>query len=266
MQRGNKKFSRTVQSISEKFFTLRFLSPYKAIEHIENNLKYSSYLESLTKKGYSRETLNQKVNILKLIAINTRSFNDFFERLIYLESIMQNSNLKNNGVTLTTAHSSKGLEFDEVIMVDLIDRQFPSAESLRLKKDENDSSLFEEEVRLFYVAITRAKNKLSIITSNSLNGEYVQISRFVRQLTDRLEEKSDKKIKSPNFKAGKVKKNISKEDIKIYVKGVNVLHKKFGEGIIHSNDGEIIEIYFTKSGLKKLSIRFCLERGLLSEG
>ncbi len=71
-------------------------------------------------------------------------------------------------------------------------------------------------------------------------------------MMDRLKKKSDKKIKSSDFKPCKVKKSISKEDIKIYVKGVNVLHKKFGEGIIHSHDGEIIEIYFNKSGLKKL--------------
>jgi len=61
-----------------------------------------------------------------------------------------------NAVVLTTIHSSKGLEFDKVYMIDLVDGQFPSSKSISDCKEGNDA-LMEEEVRLFYVGVTRAR-------------------------------------------------------------------------------------------------------------
>ena len=70
-------------------------------------------------------------------------------------------------VTLSTIHSSKGMEFDRVILIDMLDGQLPSAKAIEQRMN-GELTLFEEEARLFYVGATRAKNHLEILTSLSL--------------------------------------------------------------------------------------------------
>jgi len=81
---------------------------------------------------------------------------------------------------LTTIHSSKGLEFDKVYMIDLVDGQFPSSKSISDCKEGNDA-LMEEEVRLFYVGVTRARKYLELITFSKVNNKPVSVSRFVHR-------------------------------------------------------------------------------------
>ena len=66
------------------------------------------------------------------------------------------------GITLSTIHSAKGLEFDNVYIIDLIKGEFPNNKSLEKFLDNNIKD-YEEERRLFYVAMTRAKNKLTLV-------------------------------------------------------------------------------------------------------
>ncbi len=160
------------------------MKPYKAIEFIENNLNYKLYLLRMNEeKGYSLESLNQVLDSIKTIATDTQNFDDFFNRLSHLQDIIKNSSKNKNGnaITLSTIHSAKGLEFDNVFIIDLIEGQFPSSKSI----DEYNcggSSLMEEEVRLFYVGITRARENLQIITFNISNKRGIAESRFVNQL------------------------------------------------------------------------------------
>jgi len=162
----NNKTAEKIKAIKEKFLNLKNMKPINAIEFIEYQMGYLTNIKNLSDKGYSKETLMQKLNILKCIASKRDRLDDFSERLHELEKIMLNSGSKSNSVTLTTVHSSKGLEFDKVIMIDVIDGQFPSQESIKLLKEEDDRTMFEEEVRLFYVGVTRAKKDLEIITAN----------------------------------------------------------------------------------------------------
>lgn len=162
------------------FRTLVSLNPYKAIQFVEWSMGYKENIETLVKQGYSIDTLNQKLNTLKVLALNVKSIQDLDDRLVQLEEIMQNETTTSN-VTLTTIHSSKGLEFDTVIIVDAIDGQIPSSESIQqyMKKQ---PSLYEEEVRLMYVAITRAKDELEVIYSDKFNGQYIKSSRFINYI------------------------------------------------------------------------------------
>ena len=79
-----------------------------------------------------------------------------------------------NAVTLATLHSSKGLEFENVYIIDANEGIMPYKKAV-LEKD------IEEERRLFYVGMTRAKTNLSVYSVKSVNDKSAQTSRFVRE-------------------------------------------------------------------------------------
>jgi len=146
-------------------------------------------------------------------------------------------------------HSSKGLEFDKVILVDLIEGQFPSSESVRLR-DEGDLALYEEEVRLFYVAVTRARRELLIISSNVINGRLVRVSQFVGEL-----------LRDPvgvNGFDGSVVSDDFAETMSGFVAGVGLVHNRFGEGVVMDRVGDLVVVDFTDVGVKRLLLDDCV--------
>ncbi len=243
-----------IKKMQVDFHYLKEMKPFRGIEYIENEMGYSKNLNNLAKKGYAKENLVQKLNTLKSIASNRNNFDDFSSRLIQLKEIMQNSGIKKNAVTLSTVHSSKGLEFDKVILVDLIDDQFPTKESIKQKVGLNNKGLFEEETRLFYVGITRARKELEIITANRLNEHPIKISRFVRYL-----------IPKPKEENGKGNSPLPEGVLKDYIIGKKINHKTFGEGLIISTNDEIIDVQFEYHGVKKLSLALCLGYEIISK-
>ncbi len=178
-------YKSNIRDLTLEFKKLSKLSPLKAIEFIEKDLEYERYLkENSAKFGYTYENLRTMIYYLKLIAQNTKDFDDFFQRLNYLKYISSNSKNKNKGLTLSTVHSAKGLEFEKVYLIDLIDGDFPSLSSIEATFKGN-MDLIEEERRLFYVAMTRAKSSLTLITLNSINNRDVDPSRFLLELENK---------------------------------------------------------------------------------
>lgn len=164
------------------FKKLSNLKPKDAISFIEYNLEYEKYLkENCMKFGYTYDTLKTTVYYLKLIAGKSESLNDLLNRLKHLEYLCRNSKNIKNAVTLSTVHSAKGLEFDRVYMIDLIDGDFPSVTSIE-SSEKGKFELIEEERRLFYVGMTRAKHHLSLVTMNNIGDKKVEPSRFLMEL------------------------------------------------------------------------------------
>ncbi len=164
------------------FKKLSKLPPYEGISYIEKNLKYKDYLkESCIKSKYTIDTLMTMLYFLKIIASKVENLNELTGRIRYLEYITNKSTENKNGITLSTVHSAKGLEFERVYIVDLVDGDFPSTTSIDNFLKGNIESL-EEERRLFYVGMTRAKKHLSLITINNRNGKEVRPSRFITEL------------------------------------------------------------------------------------
>ncbi|WP_152912102.1 ATP-dependent helicase [Caloranaerobacter sp. TR13] len=227
--------------LKSNFKYLSKLKAYDAICFIENELQYREFLINNSRKyGNSFEYSNTIISILKIIAKETNSINEFLARLNSLAEMLQHTKFnKNNAVTLSTIHSAKGLEFENVYIIDLIDGEFPSSSSIEAL-ELNVIEPFEEERRLFYVGITRAKRNLNLITINFKNGERVLPSRFVQEI---------EAIGKP-----------LRHDYKV---GATVVHKKFGIGIIKFIDDENIIIDFEKAGIKQLSTRICMEKNLL---
>ncbi|MCR4901806.1 MAG: ATP-dependent helicase [Butyrivibrio sp.] len=132
-------------------------SPMKAINRIERYMGYGDYVE--------RNQLDEdKLYILRRLAYNEDTLLSFIDRLDYLQEKLKNKEPDYNcKFVLSTIHSSKGLEYDEVYLMDVCDGVFPDKVSVSVSKlSPQERKEFEEERRLFYVGITRAKNRLNI--------------------------------------------------------------------------------------------------------
>lgn len=153
-----------------------------------------------------------------------------------------------NRVSLMTVHSVKGLEFDYVFVVGLEEGIFPHVNSLM------DNGELEEERRLMYVAITRAKEKLYLVNSRmrTLFGKEQSnpASRFIAEIDQELLDKAFKdKTDEPKINKEEL---FHKENID-YVVGDFVYHEVFGQGKIIELSGSIATIAFKHPhGIKKL--------------
>lgn len=178
----NDFYKKNFLSLKLNFKKLSKLKPYEGIDLIEKNLGYGDYLkESHMRFGYSMDSLEIILNYLKIIASNTMDLNGFLARLKYLEYLCSHSKDNREGLTLSTVHSAKGLEFDRVYMIDLIDGEFPNGSSID-SFNKGDIAPLEEERRLFYVGMTRAKSYLTLITYINKNNKEVKPSRFLLEL------------------------------------------------------------------------------------
>lgn len=165
-------------------------SAYKAVYRIVNFMGYSAYLERAKIK-------DGKISILQALAANEKTPEDFLNRLDELAMIIKNK--KNNydcKFTLSTIHSSKGLEYDTVYIMDVKDGVFPEkVVANRKKATDEEIKTYEEERRLYYVAVTRAKNQLCIFDfkdSSTFNNQLFGIN--VKSSADKTKfQKSGKK-------------------------------------------------------------------------
>jgi DNA helicase-2/ATP-dependent DNA helicase PcrA len=172
---------------------------------------------------------------------------------------------QSGGVTLMTAHSSKGLEFPIVFVSGMNDGVFPSQKAL----DDSGSAGLEEERRLLYVAMTRAKERL-YLTWNTSYSFYAQRnkvpSRFIGEIPDEFirNEKKEDSLKaqaaksaarsSSNSFAMHAQKRGKKQPVVRLRPGDQVEHSAYGRGVVISVNGNIASITFGKDiGIKKLN-------------
>ncbi len=215
----------------------------EAIDAIRTKLGYDDFIAKRM-SGFMQISTYQKLSALSLIAERLRSIFELSRRLSELEAFMQEgASDDTSGVLLSTIHSCKGMEFDTVILLDMLSDVLPSYHAVSLKR-EGDMSEYEDEVRLFYVAMTRAKRKLIAFMSTRLNGADAAPSPFVKAL---LPQKP---------------KQTGRAEVKTMVRGTEIVHKTFGKGtVLDENDG-IIFVQF-ECGIKRLSVSACTERNLL---
>ncbi len=173
------------------------------------------------------------------------SLGDFLDEISLVTDASEKQEDGQDKVTLMTMHAVKGLEFDYVFVIGVEEGLFPHLNSM------NSEDELEEERRLCYVAITRARKKLYIINARSrlLYGKISSNvpSRFISEIGDDL---LDQEKKDPIFS-----KKINREDmivdndIKV---GDLIEHDKYGKGVVMDIDGSIATIAFSKAGVKKL--------------
>lgn len=251
---------------------------------------YEEYLSSLGDEGLSRaENVQELVNTMARYSEENEgaTLSEYLEE-VSLMSDIDNYDSQADSVVMMTIHSAKGLEFDRVFLVGMEDGIFPGIMSL------NDSGELEEERRLAYVGVTRARKKLYLTgcAQRMMYGRTQRnmVSRFVKEIPDSLKEIIDRCYSEPKadrdfsfydndetfkgFGASASKgassfpgtssfktesKPLSKTSLD-YKVGDTVFHRVFGEGLVISmtpmaND-TLIEVSFDRVGTKKIMANF----------
>ncbi len=180
------------------------------------------------------------------------SLTDFLNEVAIVSDVSEHQD-SNNKVSLMTIHAVKGLEFDNVFIVGMEEGIFPHYNSI----NEGTIAAIEEERRLCYVAITRAKKNLWMLNAKRRmlfgNTQLNMPSRFMDEIDSKYLETENNRIgiidKVTNF----VKEDkFRKEDIDYQI-GDHVKHDEFGEGVVVSVDGSLITIAFPHPyGIKKM--------------
>ena len=154
-------------------------TPYAAIQYIRKRMGYDEFLKEYA--AYRKISSEDLFAVLEEIWQNSKGYGTIKEWFEHIESygkMLKEQNKKNGekeGVNLMTLHAAKGLEFDTVFVIEANEGSCP------YKKATTDEEI-EEERRLFYVAMTRAKRKLVISYVKEKNGKDLLPSRFVSEL------------------------------------------------------------------------------------
>ena len=154
-------------------------TPYAAIQYIRKRMGYDEFLKEYA--AYRKISSEDLFAVLEEIWQNSKGYGTIKEWFAHIESygkMLKEQNKKNGekeGVNLMTMHAAKGLEFDTVFVIEANEGSCP------YKKATTDEEI-EEERRLFYVAMTRAKRKLVISYVKEKNGKDLLPSRFVSEL------------------------------------------------------------------------------------
>ena len=195
------------------------------------------------------ESIDIMLASLKAIASNLSNLSEFRDKLNMLrtEMIKSKKNKGINAVTLITAHGSKGLEWDQVLIIET--QNLPSRDSIEKSKD-GDGSALAEEARLMFVAITRARKKLHLLYPSEQNGQKVSPSIFFNKLD---------KIANPL----RTEVAITSKNKFELVEGMLIQHKKWGKVEIEKIDGDIIAVKLSEGIIKKLSITVCFKQNLI---
>lgn len=157
----------------------------RALQAIEDDLGYGTYLQEKAREDNTQTQANTRVlETLHHLAKGLEDDTDLIRRMQELKEAQKKAATAWQPLTISTIHGVKGLEFDTVFLIDLIQNEFPSTTAIQLAK-EKDMDLLEEERRLFYVGMTRAKKKLYIIGVNQLHGRAVEPSQFLSELKGR---------------------------------------------------------------------------------
>ena len=249
-------------------------------------LEDSGYLEML--RNDDTITAAGRLDNIKELFRSIEPFESLNAYLEHISLVMEiDKNPEGNKVSLMTLHAAKGLEFDYVFLPGWEEGVFPNQRSL----DEGGVKSLEEERRLAYVGITRAKIKSSIFyaANRKMHNQWLSSipSRFVNELPednieinlshfsgnkgnftdikeDDIFDQSD--YSTPGWERAKIQslsnKRIQEEEINSvdtnskFSTGTLVVHKKFGKGKIESVDGKKLTINFGNNGMRKVMENF----------
>ena len=226
-----------------------------------NEIIKVSQIKSMYEKSKTEQSRSKLENLDELISAAQEFLNaDIDENETIIDAFLTHTSLESGEgqgsdwdecIQMMTLHSSKGLEFPIVFLVGLEENLFPSRMSI-----EEDN--LEEERRLCYVGITRARQKLYMAHAQMRrqygSENYCMPSRFLSEIPKDVVEEIGFNPKN-FFNRSKIqdKKNAYKENS---IMGKRVLHKKFGEGIVISSEGSDsntrVQVSFDEVGIKWL--------------
>lgn len=254
-QNNIKKFAQFIRNIKIKKIDLNISA---LISYIYKESGYKANILDGTEEGQGRDE-----NIKELLTVSSKYSKMDNQLSMFLEEVALASDTDNiaektDTVHIMTLHSAKGLEFPIVFIIGLEEGLLPHANSMQ------DNLELEEERRLMYVGITRAKDKVFLLHasqrmlfgSNQVNMQ----SRFIEDIPSKLVDRDVARGSMTLLGNLKNKENSVKDIYKIsrenrvdIKKGMRVSHAQFGDGVVLFNDKDTVVVIFKNKGTKKLS-------------
>ena len=155
------------------------MQPFSAVNYIRKAVDYESYLAEISRER--NIDYEEMIEILDELQLSAKNFTSFEAWFLHMEDVRRElaeqvyQQQDGEAVTLSTFHGVKGLEYDHVFIVDVNEGLIPYRKSV-LEAD------IEEERRLFYVGVTRAKKELTLCHCGQINNREVKPSRFLGEL------------------------------------------------------------------------------------
>ncbi len=257
----------------------------KLLKHVIETTSFLEIFEEDTEENESRKyNVNELINVAEIF-VKENPNSDLYDFLNSVTLSTDTDDIKeDDSVSIATIHAVKGLEFKCVFVAGLDEKILPIARSF-----DNEDDL-EEERRLMYVAVTRARERLYLTRANSRymygRREYMTQSRYIKEGAPVLNPalKTEKPVESYSYNSFNsahindgfpettsssgynssyaksfLNSNKPKEtssNISGYKAGAKVRHQKFGDGIVIKMDGDIAEVAFKGVGIKKLAVKY----------
>lgn len=235
-----------VLALQTQFRLLRQDTAAAAIDRIVDAMNYGAYLEET-------QSDRGRLDILRVLAAQEPSPAALMERLPTLQRLVREGSGTASPFLLSTIHSAKGLEFDRVILADVVDGVLPQDPLIGQLATEEQLAALEEDRRLFYVGMTRARQELTLVTFPR--------SRLPSSFADALfppPPPAKGAVQKPAYlpRATLTAGNARRPDGRIaalakeYFAGTRVIHSKYGPGEVTAREGETITITFDEGGAR----------------
>ena len=208
-----------------------------------------------------RGGVNQKTDALLSLAMGVETVDDYIAKLNEMEVFLSSEDAGHGRVFLSTIHAAKGLEYDEVILCDGRAGILPQHDSVDTPEDRRER---EEETRLMYVAVTRARERFSFLCASHSHGAAAPASLYLGRIFPPIGRRPVQSAPARTFRSGftpvSPRKN-STAPLPDFT-GKRVVHKKFGQGDVLKVEGAAL-IRFA-DGEKRIDLRAALDCGAIS--
>lgn len=199
-----KKFQKEgIIRLKQKIEKIKDKDMKNIISYITDSIGYRDYInDNIENLGFSEENANQVLFLLEKLFNKTNNIKEGLNRLNFLKDRILNNEKCENSLSLSTLHGSKGLEWENVYMIDLIDGVIPSFYAIDESENNFDDKELESERRLYYVGLTRAKSSLNLISPRKKTEEKAKKSIFVIETMasiNRLSKNPNSSLYDPNY-------------------------------------------------------------------
>lgn len=176
---------RTLEELDIDMSYIKGLNPKNAISYIRSTLDYDRYiLDYCQNRKIKPSGIVEIMNEFESSAVNFKTIEEFLEHIEIIKRKAEENTLNSqqDGVIFTTMHSAKGLEFENVYVIGASEGISPHEKTYEIDDKDKIEYQIEEERRLMYVAITRAKNNLCISSPKNRYSKKIKTSRFVKEM------------------------------------------------------------------------------------
>lgn len=236
---GKSKGRERIRKVIDEFAALKKDYAWEAIGRIEHQLRRTDTND------------HEKFFILRVLAERGENIHAYFDKLDQLKVILgERTEDADAHVTVSTVHSSKGLEYPAVYIIDAVDGVIPSA----------DAEDIEEERRIFYVAMTRAKTRLNILCYGNLKMPFVDLLRGKKSGTGMLGSKKPGGAGSTGRRIDVQENAPAKE---FFRRGQRVRHVTKGRGTVIRLEDDKVIVHFDNGREAKILAEYSVKNGLM---